>query len=92
MIYKKRKKKGKKNTFEKLHEQTFDLPKVKAAFLYARRRRDVLWDRPWRVGVQAGGRHPVLCPEHISKTTLARVMKFYGWIDLIQGECSVQES
>ena len=40
----------------------------------------------------AGGRHPVLCPEHISKTTLARVMKFHGWIDLIQGECSAQES
>ena len=42
-------------------------------------------------GGQAGGR-PVLCPEHISKTTLARVMKFHGWIDLIQGECSAQES
>ena len=40
----------------------------------------------------AGGRRPVLCPEHISKTTLARVMKFHGWIDLIQGECSAQES
>ena len=43
-------------------------------------------------GVRAGGRCPVLCPEHISKTTLARVMKFHGWIDLIQGECSAQES
>ena len=43
-------------------------------------------------GVWAGGRRPVLCPEHISKTTLARVMKFHGWIDLIQGECSAQES
>ena len=65
-------------------------------FLYARQRRDVLWDHPWRaggwVGVRAGGRCPVLCPEHISKTTLARVMKFHGWIDLIQGECSAQES
>ena len=40
----------------------------------------------------AGWRRPVLCPEHISKTTLARVMKFHGWIDLIQGECSAQES
>ena len=40
----------------------------------------------------AGGRRPVLYPEHISKTTLARVMKFHGWIDLIQGECSAQES
>ena len=40
----------------------------------------------------AGGRRPVLCPEHISKTTLPRVMKFHGWIDLIQGECSAQES
>ena len=45
-----------------------------------------------RTGVRAGGRRPVLCPEHISKTTLARVMKFHGWIDLIQGECSAQES
>ena len=59
-------------------------------FSYARRRRDVLWDHPWRAGVWAGGRHPVLCPEHISKTTLAKVMKFHGWIDLIQGECNAQ--
>ena len=43
-------------------------------------------------GITRGGRRPVLCPEHISKTTLARVMKFHGWIDLIQGECSEQES
>ena len=43
-------------------------------------------------GGRPTGRHPVLCPEHISKTTLARVMKFNGWIDLIQGECSAQES
>ena len=32
------------------------------------------------------------CPEHISKTILARVMKFHGWIDLIEGECSAKES
>ena len=38
-----------------------------------------------------GGRRPVLCPEHISKTILPRVMKFHGWIDLIKGECSEQE-
>ena len=31
------------------------------------------------------------CPEHISKTILARVMKFHGWIDLTEGECSAQE-
>ena len=31
------------------------------------------------------------CLEHISKTILARVMKFCGWIDLINGECSAQE-
>ena len=61
---------------------------INLSFLYAHRRRDVLWDHPWR----AGGRRPVLCPEHISKTTLPRVMKFHGWIDLIQGECSAQES
>ena len=48
-------------------------------FLYARRRRDVLWDHPW----QPGG--------HISKIILARVMKFHGWIDLTEGECSAQE-
>ena len=43
-------------------------------------------------GGRPGGRRPVLCPEHISKTTLARVMKFHGWIDLIEGECSAKES
>ena len=48
--------------------------------------------RGGRAGVWAGGLRPVLCPEHISKTTLARVMKFHGWMDLIQGECSAQES
>ena len=32
------------------------------------------------------------CLEHISKTILAVVMKFCGWIDLIKGECSAQES
>ena len=31
------------------------------------------------------------CPEHISKTILAMVMKFCWWIDLIKGECSAQE-
>ena len=45
-----------------------------------------------RAGVPASGRRPVLCLEHIFKTTLARVIKFHGWIDLIQGECSAQES
>ena len=44
------------------------------------------------MGSPVAGRRPVLCPEHISKTILARVMKFHGWIDLIQGECSAQES
>ena len=28
------------------------------------------------------------CPVHISKTIIAMVMKFCGWIDLIKGECS----
>ena len=41
-------------------------------------------------GVRAGG-VPILCPEHISKTMLATVMKFRGWIDL-EAECSAQES
>ena len=31
------------------------------------------------------------CPEHISKTVLAMVMKFCGWIDLIMRECSAHE-
>ena len=31
-------------------------------------------------------------PVHISKTTLAMVMKFCGWIDLIKGECSAHEA
>ena len=31
------------------------------------------------------------CLVHISKTVLAMVMKFYGWIDLIKGECSAHE-
>ena len=39
-------------------------------------------------GRRVGGGRPVLCPEHISKTILATVMKFCGWIDLIKVECS----
>ena len=31
------------------------------------------------------------CSEHISKTILAMVMKFCGWIDLIKRECSALE-
>ena len=31
------------------------------------------------------------CLEHISKTILAMVMKFCGWIDLIKGMCSALE-
>ena len=44
-------------------------------------------------GGRAGGRaaSPILCPEHISKTMLATVMKLHGWIDLIKAECSAQE-
>ena len=34
---------------------------------------------------------PILCPEQISKTMLATVMKLHGWIDLIKAECSAQE-
>ena len=71
---------------------TSPTPKKGTSFLYARQRWDVLWDHPWQAGGRASGRRPVLCPEHISKTTLAWVMKFHGWIDLIQGECSAQES
>ena len=47
-----------------------------------------------RVGGQAGlrvGGIPILCLEHISKTMLATVMKFNGWIDLIKAECSADE-
>ena len=40
-----------------------------------------------------GGRaaSPILCPEHISKTMLATVMKLHGLIDLIKDECTAQE-
>ena len=31
------------------------------------------------------------CPEHISKTILAMVMKFCGWMDLIKWDCSADE-
>ena len=31
------------------------------------------------------------CLVHTFKTTLAMVMKFCGWIDLIKGECSAHE-
>ena len=45
-------------------------------------------------GITRGGRGgiPNLCLEHISKTMVATVMKFRGWIDLIKAECSAQES
>ena len=42
-------------------------------------------------GVRMGRRHPVLCPEHISRIVLPMVMKFCGWIDLIKGKCSAHE-
>ena len=40
--------------------------------------------------ITRGGRAapPILCPEDISKTMLAKIMKFHGWIDLIKAECS----
>ena len=43
--------------------------------------------------IARGGRaaSPIFCPEHISKTMLAMVMKFHWWIDLIKAECSAQE-
>ena len=37
------------------------------------------------------GQCPILCPDHISKTMLATVMKFHGWVDLIKVECTAQE-
>ena len=53
----------------------------------------VIFIRPSKTGCivgshVAGGRRPVLCPEHISKTILAKVMKFCACIDFINGECS----
>ena len=42
-----------------------------------------------RGGGQAAS--PILCPEHISETMLATVMKFNWWIDLIKAEWSAQE-
>ena len=50
----------------------------------------VLWDHQWHRG--GAGRVPILCPEHISKTMLAIIIKFHGYIDLIKAECSAQES
>ena len=43
--------------------------------------------------ITCGGRaaSPIPCPEDISKTMLAMIMKFHGWIDLIKAECSAQE-
>ena len=43
--------------------------------------------------ITRGGRvaSPILCPEHISKTMLATVMKLHGLIDLIKAECNAQE-
>ena len=43
------------------------------------------------MGSPVAGGVPILCLEHISKTMLARVMKFCGWIDLIKAEYSAQE-
>ena len=40
---------------------------------------------------QVGGQRQVLCLEHISKTLVAMVMKFCGWIDLTEGKCSAHE-
>ena len=54
-----------------------------------------LFVRPSKTGHIMGpgwaGGVPILCPEHISKTMLATIMKFHGWIDLIKGECSAHE-
>ena len=58
----------------------------------------LLFIHQWKTGrimlsPVGGGRaaSPILCPEHISKTMLATVMKLHGWIDLIKAECSAQE-
>ena len=45
-----------------------------------------------RGGGGGGGGRPFLCPEHISKTIPATVMKFCGWIGLIKKECSFSVS
>ena len=49
-------------------------------------------DRTYYV-ITRGGRvaSPIFCPEHISKTMLAMVMKLHGRIDLIKAECSAYE-
>ena len=47
-------------------------------------------DRSDQEGVQGTGTIILeFCLEHISKTVLAMVMKFCGWIDLIKAECSL---
>ena len=73
---------------KEVYEGAIRVPIAVPSFLYACRRRDVLWDP---LGVRAGRRRPILCPEHISKTILVMVMKFSGWIDQIKGECSAHE-
>ena len=46
---------------------------------------------PMASGWTVSGGVPILCLEHVSKTMLAMVMKFCGWIDPIKGECSAYE-
>ena len=59
----------------------------------------IIFIRPLKTGRSmgspvAGGwaASPILCPEYISKTILAMVMKLHGWIELKKAECSAQES
>ena len=49
-------------------------------------------DGTYYVITRGGRAGAILCPEHISKTMLATVMKLHGWIDLIKAECSAQET
>ena len=55
-----------------------------SSYLYILLKTGCIMGSPMESG-WAGRHRPVLCLEHISKTILALVMKFGGWIDLIVG-------
>ena len=85
------------------HNAAFDTLKINKGGKHCEKRRNCLLQAvspfymPAEDGtyyvVTRGGRaaSPILCPEHISKTMLATVMKIHGWIDLIKAQCSAQE-
>ena len=79
-----------KSNFSFSHSVFYSLGELSAIFIRPSKTGRIMGSP--MAGGRAGGRRPLLCLENISKTILATVMKFHGWIDLIKGECSVQES